>query len=145
MCAPTGGSAIRGCTHAAALAAARVRYDRQAMPEALDFHTYSLSEAADAEDGYWHGMPLGESTACAISRRLEREHGWDRARPWRCSLPQLRAAVGLADDAVVVGLAGLRGSGSSGSSGSGNSSSSSGSSSGWVVVVVVVVGSGSGR
>ena len=71
----------------------RTRYTHRHMIEADDLHTYLLTDPVDAEEAFWSDMPLVEHTKYAIARRLEIDHGWDRARLWRCSLPQLRTAV----------------------------------------------------
>ena len=70
----------------------RTRYTHRHLVEADDLHTYLLTDPVDAEEAFWTGVPLGEHTKYAISRRLEIEHGWDRARLWRCTLAQLRTA-----------------------------------------------------
>ena len=71
----------------------RTRYTPGHMIEADDMHTYLLTDPVDAEEAFWNDMPLVEHTKYAIARRLEVDHGWDRARLWRCSLPQLRTAM----------------------------------------------------
>ena len=71
----------------------RTRYTHRHMVEAGDLHSYLLTDPVDAEEAFWNDVPLGEHTKYAIARRLEIEHGWDRVRLWRCSLPQLRTAM----------------------------------------------------
>ena len=70
----------------------RLRYAHEHILGAPDVHTYKLTEPDDAEDAFWSDQPLDEHTKYAISRRLERQHGWGRARLWGCRWTHLRAA-----------------------------------------------------
>ena len=71
----------------------RVRYAHEHLAGAPDAHTYALLDAQDAEDAYWGEVPLDHHTKYALSRRLERLHGWDRARLWKCKWNDLRTAM----------------------------------------------------
>ena len=70
----------------------RVRYRHEVVPGA-DAHTYRLLDPQDADDAFWDDWDLEAHTKLTISRRLERDYGWDRRQLWNLTWERLTKAV----------------------------------------------------
>ena len=67
------------------------------LDNADEIHTYKLTDPYDAEDVFFDNKRPHEHTKIALSRHLEREHGWRRARLWALNQGPLLAARASGD------------------------------------------------